>query len=94
MSANTVTPRVRRKIDKLFDPQSASEIMRLLESASLPLINNNGERVHLAVLHLSQGDREKFDEALKIAQIDWRDTLVAAGLANGNWPEVLRERGD
>jgi hypothetical protein len=50
-------------------------------------------RVHAAILWLAKGDRAKFDEVLAGACADWRDTLVAAGLANQNWKLVLDKRG-
>ena len=50
-------------------------------------------RVHAAVLWLAQGDIERFDRELNGACMDWRDTLVAAGLENEDWREVLSERG-
>jgi hypothetical protein len=28
-----------------------------------------------------------------MARVDWRDLLVAAGLAHGDWPEALRAAG-
>jgi hypothetical protein len=31
--------------------------------------------------------------ALRQAKVDWRDTLVSAGLANEDWPSVLRAEG-
>ena len=91
---NPITERVRKKANKLFGEGSAREVIDLLEQAELPLINNNGERVHLGILHLSRGDFQEFNAALAQAKIDWRDTLVAAGLANGNWRQILMERGD
>ncbi len=36
------------------------------------------------------GRRRSLPEALELARIDWRDLLVAAGLADEDWPEVLR----
>lgn len=50
-------------------------------------------RVHLAVIWLSKGDIKRFDDELDGACCDWRDTLVSAGLANGDWKEVLRRKG-
>ena len=50
-------------------------------------------RVHAAILWLAKGDRAKFDDVLASACADWRDTLVAAGLANQNWKLVLDKRG-
>ncbi len=50
-------------------------------------------RVHAAILLLAQGDVAKFDAVLAGACVDWRDTLVAAGLANQNWKLLLEKRG-
>ena len=50
-------------------------------------------RVHAAILLLAAGDRAKFDDALASACGDWRDTLVAAGLASQNWKTVLARKG-
>lgn len=88
-----VTNAVREQAKKCFSPDVAELIISVLESTELPLIANNSERVHLALLHLSQGDLAQFERHLSIATTDWRDTLVAGGLAHSNWREVLRERG-
>lgn len=43
----------------------------------------HNERVHVAVLIVS-ADRD-LDAALELAELDWRDVLVAARLADGDW---------
>ena len=88
-----VTPLVRAQAEKTFPPADAATVCAALAAADLPLINNNGERVHLAILHLAAGDLVPFREHLAFAQRDWRDVLVAAGLANADWPRVLQSRG-
>lgn len=88
-----VTPLVRAQAEKLFPAGSAVVVCADLAAADLPLFNNNGERVHLAVLHLSAGNFASFRRHLADAQIDWRDVLVADDLANEDWPEVLHLRG-
>ena len=88
-----VTPLVRAQAEKSFPPDDAALVCAALAAADLPLINNNGERVHLAVVHLAAGDPAKFRANLALALTDWRDVLVAAGLADAGWPEVLQERG-
>jgi len=40
------------------------------------------ERIQLAVLKLSNGEVDKFLAAAELAQLDWRDVLVAAGFGN------------
>lgn len=37
------------------------------------------ERIQLAVLKLSGGDTDKFLAVVELAQLNWRDVLVAAG---------------
>jgi hypothetical protein len=89
-----VTPLVRAQAEKLFPAAGSAPIVCAeLAAADLPLANNNGERVHLAVLHLSAGNFASFRRHLAEAQIDWRDVLVADGLGYENWPEVLQQRG-
>jgi hypothetical protein len=51
----------------------------------------------LAILKLAQGDLQKFKQELRTANIDWRDTLVGAGMAYGDerdWMWLLREEGE
>src|SRR4051812_32930694 len=88
-----VTPLVRAQAEKIFPASSVATVCAELAAADLPLANNNGERVHLAVLHLSAGDFGSFRRHLAEAQIDWRDVLIADGLGDENWPEVLQQRG-
>ena len=88
-----VTSLVLAQTEKTFSPADAAAVCAELAAADLPLIANNGERVHLALLHLAAGDLAQFRRHLVIARTDWRDTLVAAGLADAGWPEVLQERG-
>jgi hypothetical protein len=37
------------------------------------------ERIRFAALKVSDGQLERLEEAVRLAQIDWRDLLVAAG---------------
>ena len=49
------------------------------------------ERVLAAVLVLTRGDPGRLAESIGIAERDWRDALVWAGLAQPDWPEGLDE---
>ena len=89
----TVTLTVRQQAQRFFSPADAERVIAALEATKLPLIANNGERVYLAILLLARGDMERFWRELRQANTDWRDTLVAVGLANGDWPLVLRAGG-
>jgi hypothetical protein len=88
-----VTPLVRAQAEKIFSPADAATVCAALANADLPLINNNGERVHLALVHLAAGDLAEFRRHLAVAQTDWRDVLVADGLGGENWPQMLAQRG-
>jgi hypothetical protein len=44
------------------------------------------ERVLTAVLVLAHGDDLRLWRAVRDAERDWRDVLMAANLANGDWP--------
>lgn len=90
-----VTDLVQQQVRKLFAPDEAELVISELEHSSMPSIADGEapERIHLAVLHLSGGDLRQFDRTLRGGRIDWRDTLVAAGLGNADWPDVLRGRG-
>jgi hypothetical protein len=45
-----------------------------------------------AVVLASDGRLEGVDDAFRMAEHDWRDLLVGAGLADGDWPAVLDAR--
>ncbi|MEV4462890.1 hypothetical protein AB0J51_04625 [Micromonospora echinofusca] len=47
------------------------------------------ERIFAAIVRLAQGRLDKLDDAMRLANEDWRDLLVAAGFANGDWPARL-----
>jgi len=50
---------------------------------NIPFIKNSTpegmERIRFSVLRISAGELEKFDEAVKLAILDWRDLFMAAG---------------
>lgn len=83
---------VRLEATRLFPATQVDAVLDQLASTELPLAGDWPERIHLAILHLSRGDMHRFKHQLADARIDWRDTLVADGLANEDWREVLRGR--
>ncbi|RYG73932.1 hypothetical protein EON80_02905 [bacterium] len=88
-----------RVIEKMFTPEIRDEVTLLLQTECsierLELSHRDElERIHLAVLSLSQGHRDGLPLIISGAQADWRDTLVAAGFANtvsaaNYWAESL-----
>jgi hypothetical protein len=88
--------RLERRIQRDFpEPGSANGVLRLL--AELPGRAGYGhemlasERVQAAAVLLADGDLRRLRQALELAAQDWRDLLVAAGLANGDWPQRLND---
>jgi hypothetical protein len=74
-------------IQKMFSPEEHDEAGRFLVAEcgnNLPFFGNLDEhgleRVRFAVLKLSNGNFDALLRAIEGAQIDWRDTFMAAGL--------------
>lgn len=47
------------------------------------------ERIQAAIVLLAAGDVARLEQAAVLAETDWRDVLVAAGLADADWPSRL-----
>jgi hypothetical protein len=87
-------PAVIAEAKKHFAADDLAHVLTKLKNTPLPLDRGGPPpRIHLAVLWLAKGDRARFDRELEGAACDWRDTLVAAGLANEDWPKILATRG-
>ena len=97
-----------RRLEALFhgsDRETARVLLVNECAANLPLWVNATEsgleRIRYAVLKLSSGDPAELKRAVKQAQVDWRDVLVAAGFAHDTrvheeWfqmTELISERG-
>lgn len=87
-----VCDRLQAFVRRRFGPDEVDTILGLLVHAvpAEPGGSPEGdERVQAAVILLSDGDTQRFLEALTMAQTDWRDVLVAAQLADDDWPDRL-----
>lgn len=91
--------RLERRIRRDFpEPGSAQEILRTLsELATDPEIGEYdksyyaSERVQTAIILMADGKIHRFRQAVALAWKDWRDALVAGGLAHDDWPARLDE---
>jgi hypothetical protein len=83
-----MTPRLARWIREHY-PGRGDLIVRRLSQLSVPLQDEPEERILAAVAMLGEGDPRRFEEAVRLAQLDWRDVLVAAELADGRFPARL-----
>jgi len=89
---------VRLEVERRFRPADRQAAIGLLESLEMPFLQApdrtvDRARVQLAIVRLSGGDVGVLARAAKRATIDWRDVLVAAGLANADWRDVLEREG-
>ena len=90
MAVEPLTPDTQRLIEQDFPLEHRSTAAGLLETkcgSNLPLMGEalagSIERVRFAVLKLSHGSLDQLVRHVGIANIDWRDTLVAAGFGHG-----------
>jgi hypothetical protein len=79
-----VSSRVRRRLVADFGPKGedmARRVERAIDSAPLAQLQDQ-ERLHAAVVLAADGTVEGFEAQLELAQLDWRDVLMNAGLEN------------
>jgi len=76
----------KERLEALFPKESWEEAKLVLEEEcgdNVPFCEKNDkyqmERIRFAALKLSDGNIEKLCEAVSMAQVDWRDLLMAAG---------------
>jgi len=75
-----------------YDAGTVAELMRELADVpeGLPLgEKQDAERLQAAVILGHDGTWTSVDRRLRMLRQDWRDALVAAGLAQPDWPERL-----
>lgn len=86
MAGVPLSPETQRRVDHLFPGRDREKAERLLVEqcgSNLPSCERSTstglERLRFAALKLSGGHFRKLEEAVHLAQIDWRDLLMAAG---------------
>lgn len=85
----STTERVGRLVTGLFGPGGEQPVIERLARMTERLGPEAGERVHAAVVLASHGDLEMLEEQSRLAELDWRDVLVSADLADDDWDERL-----
>jgi hypothetical protein len=93
-----VSDLVRREVAARFSAVDAPTVIEQLAATPLPFLDaanrtRERDRVHLAIVKLSEADMAKLPKILNYAARDWRDVLVWSGLGNVDWPDVLRAAG-
>jgi hypothetical protein len=105
VSVPPISPRLLQRIQAEFPHDAARVLDRLSsldpilrEEATPPwsvpqwsveAIGLFAERIRVAAIRLAQGRLGRLDAAIDLARQDWRDLLVAAGLAHCDWAEVM-----
>ena len=84
-----LSPATTQRVTATFRDEDRAEAARLLTeecAERIPLWRDLSpaglDRIRIAAVKLSEGDMAKLRYAISVANVDWRDVLVAAGFAN------------
>lgn len=69
---------VLKKAAEVFPHEDVSDIVRLLDQYGVEPLEGDCDRVHLAILKLSEGQLDKLEHYIKVAKADYRDVLMPA----------------
>jgi hypothetical protein len=89
-----VSPRLERRIRRDYEQDTADDVLTALADIpeSLPLAEKqDAERLQASVVLGHAATWEAVVRRVVLIRRDWRDSLMASGLAHGNWPERLDE---
>ncbi|MFE4172417.1 hypothetical protein ACFRR7_10195 [Streptomyces sp. NPDC056909] len=100
MGGDLISARLRRRVRGDFPDAGAARGVEGALSALVGALRDDWhdpagiERLMAAVVLTAGGDVRRVGEAVQWGLQDWRDLLVAGGLAHEDWPAVLdRELG-
>ena len=90
-----LTQRLTDRIGRDFPPGTGEQAHGYLKGLTADACGGQDlERIQAAVVLASDGQWERFLAVFKLLAVDWRDVLMAGGLGNEDWPQVLnRELG-
>jgi hypothetical protein len=87
-----ISDRVTKWVEGAFPAADAERVLTELRNLRPQAYGRQDpERIQAAVVIRTEGDWDEFHNRLALANRDWRDSLVAAGLAHGDWPQRLDE---
>jgi len=89
-----VSQRVEQRVRSDFERGSIDPALARLAALELPLVDSAAgrERIQAAVVLAARGRWSAFEQLAALAEVDWRDVLVAAGLANDDWRARLDDQ--
>jgi hypothetical protein len=85
-----ITARLERRIRREF-PADPVLVLEVLSELELEAAGQDRERILAAIVFVAGGDVEALERAIEVAEADWRDVLVAAGLERDDWRQHLDE---
>jgi hypothetical protein len=90
-AVTAVSARLARRVARDFGADAVF-VVDLLESVREDELGlRESERMQAALVLAARGDLAAFASYLDLLRVDWRDVLVAGGLAEGDWPRRLDE---
>ena len=85
-----LTQRLTDRIGRDFPPGTAEQACGYLKGLTADACGGQDlERIQAAVVLASYGQWERFLASFRLLAVDWRDALMAGGLGNEDWPQVL-----
>jgi hypothetical protein len=95
MAVQRTSDLVRAELAKRFSSEDLGPATAVLELLQFQGVVEPAaiDRIHLAAVLLANGNLPALREWVALGVVDWRDLLVDAGLANADWPDVLRAQG-
>lgn len=70
---------IASRVHREFRPEDREQALRRVDNVDTSAWRISRERVLHAVLEVAAGDLAALDGAVRLANTDWRDVLVAAG---------------
>jgi hypothetical protein len=89
-----VSHRVEQRVRSDFERGSIDPVLARLAALDLPLVDSTDgrERIQAAIVLAAHGQWSAFEQLADLAEVDWRDVLVSAGLADEDWQARLVEQ--
>ena len=87
-----LTERLERRIRRDFVPEAADRVVERLAHWRMPYGEwTPSERLLAAAVFEANGLESLLEAALRLAETDWRDLLMAGGLGSEGWRQRLDE---
>jgi hypothetical protein len=89
-----VSRRLTAWISREFPEGTADQVLATLRDLPPEDVFWQGdtERLAAAIVLPCRGRWDWFQAQVELVRIDWRDVLVNGGVANSDWPKVLKQR--